>query len=232
MMSMSRADSFPRLLADVARSLQAEASSKDTMELAVALAVDVIADAEDAAISLISRSRTVDTPAATSERALKVDQIQYELGQGPCLSAIWDEEVVSCPNLETEHRWGPWAPRTVQETEIRSMISFRMFTQKDRVGALSLYSSHPHAFTGADVDSGISLAAHTAIAVVTARHEEHMEIALDARSLIGQATGIVMDRYDIDAVRAFAVLRRISQETNVKLHDVAAELIRTRSLPS
>jgi hypothetical protein len=216
----------------VARSLQAEASSKDTLELAVALAVDVIGDAEDAAISLISRSRTVDTRAATSERAFKVDQIQYELNQGPCLSAIWDEEVVSCPDLESEDRWGEWAPRTVRETEIRSTLSFRMFTQKDRVGALSLYSTHPHAFTGTDVDSGISLAAHTAIAVVTARHEEHMEIALDARSMIGQATGIVMDRYNIDAVRAFAVLKRISQQTNVKLHDVAAELIRTRSLPS
>jgi GAF domain-containing protein len=232
MVNMTRADSFTRLLADVARSLQAEASWKDTMELAVALAVEVVDDAQDAAISLISRSRTVDTPAATSERAFKVDQIQYELKQGPFLSAIWDEEVVSCPNLEAEDRWGQWAPRTVRETEIRSMLSFRMFTQKDRVGALSLYSTHPHAFTGADVDSGISLAAHTAIAVVTARHEEHMEIALDARSLIGQATGIVMDRYNIDAVRAFAVLKRISQQTNVKLHDVAAELIRTRSLPS
>jgi hypothetical protein len=229
---MSRADSFPRLLAEVARSLQSEASSKDTMALAVALAVDVIDDAEDAAISLISRSHTVDTPAATSERALRVDQIQYELKQGPCLSAIWDEEVVSCPNLEAEDRWGLWAPRTVRETEIRSMLSFRMFTQKDRVGALSLYSAHPRAFTGADVDGGIALAAHTAIAIVTARHDEHMEVALDARSLIGQATGIVMDRYNIDAVRAFAVLKRISQQTNVKLHDVAAELIRTRSLPS
>jgi AmiR/NasT family two-component response regulator len=59
-----------------------------------------------------------------------------------------------------------------------------------------------------------------------------MDIALDSRSLIGQATGIVMARYDIDAVRAFAVLKRISQHTNVKLHEVAAELIRTRRLPT
>ena len=58
-----------------------------------------------------------------------------------------------------------------------------------------------------------------------------MDLALDSRSLIGQATGIVMDRYDLDAVRAFAVLKRISQQSNVKLHEVAVELIRTRHLP-
>jgi hypothetical protein len=231
-MTMDGAGSFPRLVAEAARSLQAEADSSDTMNLAVTLAVEVVHGAEDAAISLVHRSRTVETPAATSERAFKVDQIQYELKQGPCLSAIWDEEVVSCPNLESEDRWGEWAPRTVRETEIRSMLSFRMFTQKDRVGALSVYSTQPRAFTGVDVDNGISLAAHTAIAVVTARHDENMDVALDSRSLIGQATGIVMARYDIDAVRAFAVLKRISQHTNVKLHEVAAELTRTRHLPS
>jgi len=229
---MGRAESFPRLVADAARALQAESDPSDTMDLAVTLAVEVVDGAEDAAISLVDRSRTVETPAATSERAFKVDQLQYELKQGPCLSAIWDEQVVSCPNLEVEDRWGEWAPRTVRETEIRSTLSFRMFTQKDRVGALSLYSSLPHAFDGVDIESGISLAAHTAIAVVTARHEENMDIALDSRSLIGQATGIVMARYDIDAVRAFTVLKRISQHTNVKLHEVAAELIRTRRLPT
>ena len=113
-MNMSRADSFPHLLADVARSLQAEASSKDTMDLAVTLAVEVVDGAQDAAIPLISRSHTVQTPAATNDRAFKVDQIQYELKQGPSLSAIWDEEIVSCPDLEAEDRWGAWAPRTVR----------------------------------------------------------------------------------------------------------------------
>ena len=202
------------------------------MDLGVTLAVGLIDGAEAATISLVHRSRAVETPAATSEDALRVQQIQHELKQGPSLSAIWDEEVVSCPDIEAEVRWTEWASRTVRETAIRSMLSFRMFTQKDRVGALSVYATQPHRFTGADVDTGISLAAHTAIAVVTAQHREQMDLALDSRSLIGQATGIVMERFEIDAVRAFAVLKRISQQTNVKIHEVAAELIRTRDLPS
>jgi hypothetical protein len=228
---MIRVEPLARRIAELARSLQAERGSGDTMDLAVTLAVEVIVGSDDAAISLVHRGRVVETPAYTSERALRADQIQQELGVGPCLTAIRDDEVVSCPNLTVETRWGAWGPQTAEETGFASMLCFRMFTQKERLGALSLYSAQPHAFSGADVESGLSFAAHTAIAIAVARQDENMDIALDSRSLIGQATGIVMDRYDLDAVRAFAVLKRISQQSNVKLHEVAVELIRTRHLP-
>ena len=229
---MAKVESLPRRIAELARSLQAEEGSGETMDLAVTLAVEVVDGAEDAAISLVHRGRIVETPASTGERGFQADRIQQELGEGPCLTAIREEEVVSCPDLAAEKRWGAWGPRTAEEAGIGSMLSFRMFTQKERLGALSLYATRPHAFTGADVESGLSFAAHTAIAIKVARQEEHMDLALDSRSLIGQATGIVMDRYDIDAVRAFAVLKRISQQSNVKLHEIAVELIRTRHLPS
>jgi hypothetical protein len=229
---MARLESLPRRIAELARSLQAEVGSGDTMDLAVTLAIEVVEGAHDAAISLVHRGRIVETPAYTSEAGLQADRIQQDLGLGPCLTAIRDEDVVSCPDLAVEARWGDWGPRTARETGIGSMLCFRMFTQKERLGALSLYAPEPHSFSGADVESGLSFAAHTAIAVAVARQDENMDIALDSRSLIGQATGIVMDRYDIDAVRAFAVLKRISQQSNVKLHEVAVELIRTRHLPS
>jgi len=229
---MAKVESLSRLIADLARSLQAEDSSGETMDLAVTLAVEIVDGAEHAGISLVHRGRIIETPAYTSDAALRADRIQQDLGDGPCLLAIRDEETVSCPDLATEPRWGDWGARTAAETGLGSMLCFRMFTQKERLGALSLYATRPHAFTGADVESGLSFAAHTAIAIAVARQDEHMEIALDSRSLIGQATGIVMDRYDIDAVRAFAVLKRISQQSNVRLHEVAVELIRTRHLPA
>ncbi len=228
---MALTNSLARQVAEVARSLQSESGTQDTMEMAVKLAVEVIDGAENAVISLVHRGRIVETPAFTSDAGLKVDQLQQELAEGPCVTAIRDEEVVSCPDLSTESRWGAWGPRAAVETGIGSMLCFRMFTQEERVGALTVYSSQPHAFTGADVDSGVSFAAHTAIAIAVARQDENKDIALDSRSLIGQATGIVMDRYDLDAVRAFAVLRRLSQSGNVKLHEIAVELIRTRHLP-
>ena len=228
---MDELQSLSRRMADVARALQEEQGSIATMDMAVSLAIDVVPGAEDASISLVHRARIVESPAFTSERAAVIDRIQQEVGEGPLLSDVWDQEVISCADLATETRWGDWAPRASKETGIQSMLCFRMFAQKNRLGALCLYSTLPNAFVYADVESGISLAAHTAIAVIVAQNDETKDIALDSRSLIGQATGIAMERYGIDAVRAFAVLKRISQDSNVKLHEVAAELIRTRSLP-
>jgi len=226
------AGSLPRRIAEVARALEVETGSLDTMELATKLAVDFIDGAEEASISLVQRDRIVETPAFTGDQAHSVDQIQFELQQGPLLTDIWVEDVVSVPDLRTEHRWGEWGPRTVTETSVRSLLCFRMFTRTACVGALSVCSTKPHAFTSADIEAGVSFAAHAAIAIGAAQDGEHKDIALDSRSLIGQATGIVMERYDIDAVRAFAVLRRISQHHNQKIHHIAAELIRTRRMPS
>ena len=229
---MDRAQSITRRIAEVARALQVETGSVDTMELAVKLAVDTIGGAEEASISVVQRDRIVETPASTGELALGVEQIQYDLQQGPLLTEIWTEDVVAVTDLETDDRWPDWARRVVQETTVRSLLSFRMHTRSSRVGALSVYSSRPHAFSSEDVEVGISFAAHTAIAIGSARSDEHKDLAMDSRSLIGQATGIVMERYGIDAVRAFATLRRISQHSNVKMHEIAAEVIRTREIPS
>lgn len=230
---MANGDTLPRKLAQVARALQNEHGSEDTLELAVKLAVDVINGAEDAAITLVQRrGRVVETPAYTDERVVKVDQLQREFGEGPIIVALWNTEVVSCPDLANESRWGDWGPRAAELTGIGSMQCFRMFTRAGLIGALSVYSSRPHAFTDADTDSGIAFAAHAAVALAAARHDDQMETALDTRSMIGQATGILMATYEIDAVRAFAVLTRISQSSNVRLRVVAAELIRSRALPS
>lgn len=224
--------SLPRRIAEVARALQEETGALDTMDLATKLAVDFIDGAEEASISLVHRNQIVETPSFTGNQADNVDQIQYELQEGPLLSDIWDQDVVSVPDLQSENRWGDWAPRAAKETSIRSLLCFRMFTNSRRVGALTVYSTTPHAFSTEDTEAGISFAAHTAIAIGVAHESEHKDIALDSRSLIGQATGIVMERYDVDAVRAFAVLKRISQHTNTKLHHVASQLIRTRQMPA
>jgi GAF domain-containing protein len=229
---MATVDMSPRRIAEVARSLQGETGSEATLELAVKLAVDVVDAAEDATITLIQRGRVVETQASTSERASQVDRIQHEVGDGPGLSAVWDVECVSCSDVAIDPRWGDWGPRTARETGIGSVLCFRMFSESQRLGVLNLYSSRPNAFTPVHVEDGSAFAVIVAIAISEARSNENKDVALDTRALIGQATGIVMERYDVDAVRAMALLKRISQESNVKMRDVAAELIRTRSLPS
>jgi hypothetical protein len=200
------------------------------MDLAVRLAVETIAGAEEAAISVVHRGRIVETQAATNEQASGADGLQFDRGAGPLMADVWEGDVVSSADLSNEPRWGPWADAVTDKFGFQSLLCFRMFAGEQRLGAISLYSSRTHAFSSADIDAGISFAAHTAIAVEVARDQENKDLALDSRSIIGQATGIVMERYSLDAVRSFAVLRRISQDSNIPMHQVATDLIRTRVL--
>ena len=106
-----------------------------------------------------------------------------------------------------------------------------MTTTTTTVGVLSLFSTKPHAFSDDDEAIAYLLAQHASVAVADARKDETMAQAVDARRLVGQAVGILMERYQIDEGRAFAMLRRYSQDTNSKLREVAQQLIDTRRLP-
>ena len=99
-------------------------------------------------------------------------------------------------------------------------------------GVLGLYSTRPDAFSFDDEAIAHILARHASVALANARHDQSMAQAIDARKLVGQAMGILMERYDLDADRAFHVLRRYSQDTNTKLRDVAQQLIDGRTLPT
>jgi AmiR/NasT family two-component response regulator len=97
---------------------------------------------------------------------------------------------------------------------------------------LSLYSTKADAFTANDEAVAHILAQHASVAVASARQEATLAEAIDARKLIGQAMGMLMERYGVDEDRAFAILRRYSQDHNIKLRDVAQQLVHTRELPS
>ena len=111
------------------------------------------------------------------------------------------------------------------------MLCFRLFTAADTLGALNLYSRRAGAFTEDDAIDGLALAAHVAVALVSATEIEGLNAAAVNRTVIGQAQGILMERYDIDSERAFSLLRRVSQDSNQRLRWIAAELVRTRKVP-
>lgn len=120
----------------------------------------------------------------------------------------------------------------VEELGIRSSLSFRLFTRPDHTwGALNVYSRTPSAFSEEDVQHGQAIAAMSAVALARSINDEQLAGAIETRTVIGQAIGMVMERYDLDEERAFSVLRRISSHENVKLRDVAAQLVATRRLP-
>ncbi|MET3962096.1 GAF domain-containing protein [Marmoricola sp. OAE513] len=220
-----------RRVAATARDLLSERSTDSTLERILLLAVEVIPGAADSSISLRHRDGSIETPAATSERGAHADRLQYETGVGPCLSALNEHEIVSAPDLSSDDRWGSWAPRTSVETGARSMLCFRLFTNEKVLGALNLYANQPHAFTTDDVDLGRAFAAQAAVALARASQIGNLEAALDSRSRIGEAVGILMERFDLTSDRGFEVLARYSQNGNRKLRDVATELVETRHLP-
>ena len=222
-------------MANLARDLESEQNVEKTLQHIVEATVELVVGCQAASILLATRQGEIKTSAFTDEAIARADQLQAELNEGPCVDAVWKEEVVLVPDLRAEDRWPRWVPRTIDELGFLSMTSVRLFTHKDRVGALNMFSHEPHAFTPDDIDEGIAIAAHAAVAMAAAEQVAGLELALDNRTMIGQATGIVMAYYGLSAPQAFQVLRRLSNEQNRKLADIARSLVeqheRDRSEP-
>jgi GAF domain-containing protein len=224
-------DDLTEQLATAARDLSAE-DVTDTLDKAVGLAVDLIDGCDAAGVSLVHRGKSIDTPAYTTDKALRGDQLQYELHEGPCMDAVWEHEIVLSRDLARDERWPTWGPRVVEELGVRSMLCVQLFTDEMTLGALNMYSWHSDAFTiEGDRSEGLALGAHVAVALAAAQQIEGLKTAIGSRTIIGQAEGILMERFAINGDRAFEVLRRVSSHTNVKLHAVAAELVETRQIP-
>jgi len=149
-------------------------------------------------------------------------------GEGPCVEAAVDELIVRTDSFETETRW-PRYSKAVLKLGLHSALSFKLYTSNRNAGALNIFSFRPQAFGPEDEGVGSVLAAHAAAAIIASRHGEQLESALSSRDLIGQAKGIIMERYAVDAVRAFEMLRELSQTENVKLVDIAKRVIDTRN---
>lgn len=183
-----------------------------------------------AGVILVHEGSRVETVATNHEVVAHLDKVQLESGEGPDLEIIADRPGVLVRDVRTETRWPTWCA-AVDAAGVRSMLGSRLYTTRKVLGSLNLYADGVDAFDSYDVDVAHMLARHAAVALEAARGTEHLLKAVDARNLIGQAQGILMERHGLDATQAFAVLRRYSQDNNVKLHVVAQQLIETRSLP-
>lgn len=228
---MEPPDTFLGQLADAARSMQQKAGTQETLDEAVLVAVETIEGCDLAGMSIVNR-HGVDTPAGSGATLRRLDTLQFELKEGPCFDAVQNHEIVLSRDLANEARWPVWGPRVAEEIGVRSIVSYRLFNAADTLGAMNLYSHRPDAFDPEDIDNGGALAAHVAVALAEAQNVTHLETAISARTVIGRAEGILMERFDLSPVHAFAVLRRVSQARNIKLNRVAEELVRTRETPN
>jgi GAF domain-containing protein len=224
-------DGFERRLADAVREINAQDDPPHTLETIVAITPEFFASCDFVGVSLVERNG-IRTPAASNEKLRELDESQYRAGQGPCYDAIREHATVLVEDLATDRRWPEWGGAMASELGIRSSLSFRLFTRPDDSrGALNVYSTKPAAFTEDDVLHGQTIAAMCAVALARSIKDEQLATALESRTVIGQALGMVMERYGLDEDTAFKVLRRIASQDNRKLRDLAAEIVAHRRLP-
>ena len=218
-----------RQFSELARSLQAEPDLDQTLRSIVTAAVANVDGADLAGITLVAKNGALSTPAATDELARDIDRVQYEVRQGPCLSAAWDRLTMLANDLRTDTRWPSFARRAA-DLGVLAMLSFQLYVRDEEMGSLNLYSRTAGAFTVEDENTGLLFASHAAVALVGAQHEHNLIAALVGRDIIGQAKGILMERYQITEMAAFAVLARTSQYNNRKLRDIAETLATTGTI--
>jgi GAF domain-containing protein len=228
--SESRRGGLADRLSELARNLQQEQGSHDTLLRVVHGAIEMIPGAEEGSISVVLGRRAVNSQAPSGDLPDQIDAVQTELGEGPCLRAVYEHKTVRVPDLSTEQRWPEFATRAY-DLGAGSMLSFQLHVEGDNLGALNLYGRTPHAFDAESEDIGLLFASHAAVAFADVREQEGLLRALESRDAIGQAKGILMERHKITALQAFDLLVRASQQVNRKLWDVADELVETGELP-
>jgi GAF domain-containing protein len=219
------------VMGQLARSLQRQHGDVAAMLGAITEgAVRAVPGAEEASVSYVQgRRRLVESRAATSDLPQRVDEAQNRLKEGPCLDSVWDRKTVRIDDMAADDRWPAFAAEAVA-LGLGSCLSLQLFVEGDNLGALNLYASRPYAFGEESEDVGLVFAAHAAVALSGAQQEENLQRAVSSRDLIGQAKGILMERYRLTGDQAFALLVGASSRTNRRLLDIAEELCSTGDL--
>ena len=216
--------------AQMSRELLDEPQEPVTLQRIAERSVDALRQCDWASISWRQRRGRLATVVSTDDRVRAFDEWQYELGEGPCLDVTVHEECYLVEDVRSDGRWPRWTPR-VAEAGCGSVLSVRLATESQILGALNLYAARARAFDRDDVDLVLIFASHATAAANAARLVTGLQTAAQTRHLIGVAQGIIMQRYDMGMEAAFEVLRRYSSHANVKLREVAAMVVEQRLLP-
>jgi GAF domain-containing protein len=221
------ADSFAWL----AVQLHSAGSVEKTIDAVVQFALDAL-DCSYAGVALRSSSRA-EIPAVTDAVVTKIFQFQLDRRSGPLIETMHGSAAVLVRDTHKDDRWPEWAA-TVAGLGVCSVLDVPLQVgdpPAETVGVLALYSREADGFDQDHEATAHILARHASVAVTAARRLHNLTAAVDARKVVGQAMGILMERYSLDEDRAFQVLKRYSQESRRKLRDVAEELIGSRNLP-
>lgn len=219
--------------AALAEQLRSPAGGADEVYQAIAdWSVRLIPGCDHASVSIIRDGRFT-TLGASDEIARKIDDLEREVGDGPCLDAIREESAQHDPDITTNPSWPELAKRAVEVTPVRSMLAFRLVHEGAKSGALNVFGDEPNALDSSSIEQGAILSAFASVAFEMAqerRKATNLQIALDTNREIGKAIGLLMAAHNVGSEQAFEILRHASQTMNRKLRDLAEEIV-TRGEP-
>jgi GAF domain-containing protein len=208
-----------------ARGISRRASLEETLNAIVEVAQDALPGFDQIGISLMDRKGNVETKAATGDLVWRLDKLQYELGEGPCVETLHDRIIVEAPDVRHDQRWPRYVPRAVAEG-LRAQLALKLYLDDEgTLGGLNIYSTTCEDIDPEAVHMAELFAAQAAIALGYAKERENLNEALHSRKVIGQAIGLVMERYQLTEDRAFAFLVRASSHSNIKLRDIAQTMV-------
>ena len=203
--------------------------SEKTLEKIVDSAVAVLGR-DYAGLLITGKGHQLVAITASDPAAEKADKLQIDVQEGPGIAAVAEARTTVVHDTAADMRWPRWATG-MRDLRLGSVLAVQLWTSQLTLGALNLYAGPPRWFDADALVAAEVLGRHASIALSTARQEESLRQAIDARTLIGRAQGILMERFAIDDQAAFEVLRRHSQNTNTKLNEVARILVSSRALP-
>ncbi|GAA1154328.1 GAF and ANTAR domain-containing protein [Nocardioides aquiterrae] len=216
--------------AELSGDLLGESDVGTTFDSVVTRAVEMVPGCTHATITLRKRRGTAETVAATDEMVERLDGVQYDFGEGPCLDAAFDRGNVVVDDTAAGTRWPRWSAEACVQG-VGSLMAIRLHAGDETLGALNLFAETPGTFSGESGDVALIYAAHATEAMSKARLVAGLRAALESRHIIGIAQGVLAARYDISYERAFEVLHRYSNDHNLKLRDVAETVASERGLP-
>ncbi|MFE5647074.1 GAF and ANTAR domain-containing protein [Rhodococcus sp. NPDC056516] len=198
-------------------------------------AVKLLDGVDHAGITLVRRAGPghrpdLESTSATGPVPQRFDALQHEYSQGPCFDAIWSHQTVRISDVVEELRWPHLMNAVREETPVRSAMSIQLYTDGQELGALNIYSDTSGGFDADTEELAVNLATHAAIALSSARRGQQFRSALASRDLIGQAKGVIMERFDVDAIAAFHMLRTLSQEMNIPVIELATRVAKRENL--
>jgi GAF domain-containing protein len=183
-----------------------------------------------AGITMLRRKGTFETVVSSAPVVIEADSLQYRLREGPGIDPAMPSRTIMSADLAIDSRWPRWGP-VVVDLGLVSVLSAELRAAGQRIGVMNFYGDRTRQFTEQDAHVASLFASHAAAALAAVSLRENLQNALDTRTVVGQAQGVLMERFDVDADRAFDILRRYSQDSNVKLTAVARDVVTSRELP-